>query len=315
MRRASEFVARVIHIFSSSIDFLLPFSTSSHMVSHPPDLHEPHWHHLPVEIVKRIFELAATSARTAFVLCVVSRTVFEWTIPVLYQTIAIREHRDLVKFTAAIKARAQKDCYHHTIKNLYVPMHMRVSIPPEFLSLQQLCFSPLTTQRPGHYPPFPHLPSLTHLTVYEPQDCFFPFQSITHLFIADKEQMTHHLPTFLSQDRVPHLTHFVCHILTKELTWIDDGLRRLFTWLHGFEKLQVVGLAPVTFKARWLEPDPSVRLRPLLQRLGHEGHPKLVLLPIVFDVTVWEDWCRGKENIWELAERLLLEQHHESSLL
>ena len=282
------------------------------MVSHPPDPHKPHWHHLPVEIVKRIFELAATSARTAFILCVVSKAVFKWTIPVLYQTIAIRNIGDLMKFTAGAKARTEKDCYDHTIKNLYYYMRMHAAIPPKFMSLQQLCFSP----PPKHHSPLPHLPSLTHLTIYQPQDCFFSFQSITHLFIADKKKPTYNLSTILSHDRVPHLTHFVCHILTTESRWIDDALRKMFTWLHGFEKLQVVGLAPLSFfEAHWFEPDTSVRLRPLLQRLGHEGHPKLVLLPIVFNVTVWEDWCRGKENVWELAERLLLEQHHESSSL
>ena len=72
----------------------------------------------------------------------------------------------------------------------------------------------------------------------------FPFQSITH-----------HIQTVLSHCSVPHLTHFVCHILTTESDWIDDGLRRLFTCFHGFEKLRVIGLAPLMFEDPcWLEP-------------------------------------------------------------
>ena len=60
--RASESVAKVIIYCPYLFKFLPPFSTSSHMVSHPPDPHEPHWLHLPVEIVKRIFELARHSS-------------------------------------------------------------------------------------------------------------------------------------------------------------------------------------------------------------------------------------------------------------
>jgi hypothetical protein len=243
--------------------------------------------------------------------------VFKWTVPVLYRTIAIRNDRDLLKFKAAFPARAQNDCYHHTVKNLYLPKQMRLFIPHNFLSLQQLSFSPLS---PGDYSSLPRFPSLTHLTIYEPKDCIFlhlpPFQSITHLFIADKEKVTHHIPRVMSHASVPNLTHFVCHIVTKESPWIDEGLCRLFTWFHGFDKLQAVGLAPLTFEnTHRFEPDTSIRLRPLLRRLKHEGHPKMVLLPIAFDVTVWEGWCCGKENVWELAERLLVEQQNEPSSL
>ncbi|KAF8507783.1 hypothetical protein JB92DRAFT_2957594 [Gautieria morchelliformis] len=268
------------------------------------------WHHLPVEIVQRIFELAATSTSTALVLSLVSRTVLEWTLPVLYRTIVIRDHRDLANFKAAIGSRARKKCYHHTIRNLYLPKEMRLFIPQEFLSLEHLAFSPFS---PGDYSSLPPFPSLTHLTVYEPRECIFlhlpSFQSITHLYIASRDKITHHVPGIVTHASIPNLTHFVCHIFTTVSPWIDEGLRKLLTWFHGFEKLRVVGLAPMTFdQTRGFEPDTSIQIGSLLRRIEHEGHPKMVLIHLDFDVTVWENWCHGQENVWELAERLLLEQ-------
>ena len=290
-------------------------SSAFSKIKSSPELQSP-WHRLPVEIAQRIFELAATSTSTALVLCLVSKAVFQWTIPVLYRTIVIRDHRDLGSFKAAISARAQKRCYHHTIQNLYLPKDMRLFIPQEFLSLRRLSFSPFS---PGDYSSLPQFPSLTHLTVYEPRECIFlhlpSFQTITHLFIASKDKITHHIPGIVTNSIMPNLTHFVCHIFTTVSPWIDDGLRTLLTWFHGFEKLRVVGLAPMTFdRARGFEPDTTIQLKSLLHRLQHEGHPKMVLIRIDFDVTVWENWCNGKENVWELAERLLLEQSVLSSL-
>ena len=285
-----------------------PSYTSSKAKS-PAGLQSP-WHHLPVEIVQRIFELAATCNSTAVVLCLVSKAVFQWTVAVLYRTIVIRDHHDLANFKAAISARARNNCYHHTTQNLYLPKDIRLFIPQEFLFLQRLSFSPFS---PGDYSSLPLFPSLTHLTVYEPRECSFlhypSFQTITHLFIASKDKITHHIPGFAANARMPNLTHFVCHIFTTVSPWIDDGLRTLFTWFHRFENLRVIGLAPMTYdRLRGFESDESIQLKSLLRRLKHDGHPKMVLIRINFDVTEWENWCYGKENVWELAERLLLEQ-------
>jgi hypothetical protein len=185
---------------------------------------------------------------------------------------------------------------------------MRLFIPQEFLSLEHLAFSPFS---PGDYSTLPPFPSLTHLTVYEPRECIFlhlpSFQSITHLFIASRDKITHHVPGIVPHGSIPNLTHFVCHIFTTVSPWIDEGLRKLLTWFHGFEKLRVVGLVPTTFdhRTREFEPDKGIQLGSLLRRIEHEGHPKLVFVHLDFDVTVWENWCHGQENVWELAERLL----------
>lgn len=294
---SGERASTTLHIY------FISFSIFSKILQSP-------WQHLPVEIVQRIFELAATSTSTALVLCLVSKTVLKWTVPVLYRTVVIRDHLDLGNFKAAITARARRTLYHHTIQNLYLPKEMRLFIPQEFLCLQRLSFSPFSQ---GDYSSLPHFPSLTHLTVYEPRECIFlhlpSFQFITHLFIASKDKITHHLPGIVTHASMPNLTHFVCHIFTTESPWIDDGLRTLLTWFHGFEKLSVVGLAPMRFEhPRGFVPDTTIQLKSLLNRIQHEGHPKMVLIRIDFDATVWENWCHGKENVWELAQRSLDEQ-------
>jgi hypothetical protein len=256
--------------------------------------------------VRRVLELLATSESRASVskLCTISKAVLWWLTPILDRTVVFKDQATLNIFKSSYNARYPELRTPTMVRHLFFARGVsgRVNLR-DFSGLQHLVTEPAQLM----LSPPRRIPCLTHLTVHTetlgtPFHLPF-FQTITHLYLPDQ------LPTGITLSQftpatLPNLTHLVCTIIVSGNIWHDEDLLAFFTSLHHFRKLRVVGLQPSHFHRR-------PHLPTFLQAIGHQGHPKLVFIPTqLFSMNVCESWLSGDENIWDMAERMLLVQIH-----
>lgn len=240
---------------------------------------------LPMELVRKVFELAACYPPTACSLCAVSRDVYSWVAPILYCRIIesgwgcnwlIGSH------------------YAKWITNLWVaepgPL---ISLQP-FTRLEQLV---LRAYSPRGLEVVPA--TVTHLTI---NHIYLKFntslRSITHLHLlkVGRPFQRH----YLDSAELPHLTHVVWTLNRLPTSVeLDSHLGPLMKL--GYDKLKVIGMQgqchwPLSRYEEELES--AVRASPFCD------NEKIVIMPGYVDFTM-SDWFLGGEDVWQKAERLL----------
>ncbi|KAF8576866.1 hypothetical protein K439DRAFT_1664472 [Ramaria rubella] len=257
------------------------------------------FYQLPVEIVRRIFELAAVRRALGAALCRVSSTVLQWTIPVLYYVVVIRSPRGIDSLAVALNSPSRNESYKASIKNIYFPR----DLPPHFLHfpvLQHLAVTPRGLQ--DHHV-LARLNNLTHLTLDVAQHHVHMtrplFQSITHILFTDPDAVNP--KTLLVLQSFPNLTHLACPFWRNRVSWISDT-PELIDFCSFLQKL--VDLRIVCFLVR---PVP-INKDPQLSRHIVRKQKQLWIVLMekrIYGPDVWESWCNGEENVWEATERCL----------
>jgi hypothetical protein len=262
---------------------------------------------LPLELIQTVLEWAARldDGSTACALCRVSRMVYKWIAPILYETVVYDIGWDPELQPMDDGSNFVHPHHSHMIKHLYVTVGEMINLG----QCSQLRYLVVHAELLGTTSP-PTIPSLSHLVIYGPLSfdiIKYPIlRSVTHLRLLTPGSGDI-CPAAWTPENLPSLTHLV---LAVHL-WIPSPAihewRDFLTSLHAFTKFHVVGLYT---SSRWATHPRYVTMTNLpyfLKRIGgHRGHPKLVFLtPRTFVPAEWDDWVRGGESIWEEAEYLL----------
>ncbi|KAF8575981.1 hypothetical protein K439DRAFT_696496 [Ramaria rubella] len=267
-------------------------------------------HGLPVELVRKILELAARHGPTAVTLCCVSKTVKSWIISTIYRTLIIGDPSHPSGIHATLDSHLNEGHYeyHAAIHNICITFLGSPSVLQHCVNLRHLAIDALSTIHVEVRKR--RIPSLTHLTLYHMAEssllCGPLFHSITHLFVNYRFFVFSH---DFEDVHLPNLTHFVGSIMIDETPSLE---RDFFSRIQRLSmKLRVIGICPLRFDGRNFQPDTKTPSAWLLQSLGLFDQPGAVLLRLSVDgvdMHTWKQWCDGEENVWECAERLVLER-------
>lgn len=170
------------------------------------------YHRLPVEIVRLVLEYAASQSRsTSYILIQVSKTVEEWILPFLYQTVILESTSRLLSFSRAISTLKYRPGNY--TKALYIPHSQYPMIRPSFLThfpaLEHLAISSSLLNYPSMnaYDLYPSPVSITISGSLKRVTFDHPvFQHCTHLYLPDDIPSASSFTT----DLFPRLTHLAC---------------------------------------------------------------------------------------------------------
>ncbi|KAF8522604.1 hypothetical protein BU17DRAFT_86873 [Hysterangium stoloniferum] len=280
---------------------------------HPLDLESYSYlyRNLPLDIVRLILEWAARTRHTGSILCRVSSVVFRWTVPVSYQTVVLREPHDARCFDAAIDS-IRGEYYFNAVRNISLP---RYGQPPSLEKCTRIkSIAIYAYDAIANYTLSLNLPKLTHLTIYDQSRYFLlngPLsRGLTHLAVSQQFMLLIRDLTFIP---LPNLTHFVTPVLTNGGPNCETIYRGVFTQLHLFPKLRVIGLMVFRVDSREAVPDTKISRRAVLRIIGLEDDVRIVMFPrrIMDEHDSWQNFCVGEQDVWELAERLLLSRVRE----
>lgn len=256
---------------------------------------------MPLELVCRVFELAANHSPTAYSLCLVSKEARRWTIPVLYRTVTILSQAGLETSQVLEVPNA------HLVRNLYLSPNVHTINLISCTKLQNLASSAHVLLRAGRFTP--EVPTLTHLTIHDlPNDgplmdtLLFP--SLTHLYISNSVALPQH--DFWFPAKLSRLTHIVW---AGNIVPSVDELSSFLGPLELLGKLRVIGLQsqmaldPGRIAASHVEQQLAAVVRACSFRPKH----KIVVMPrcTLFGSNDWNHWFQDSEDVWEAAERLL----------
>jgi len=266
---------------------------------------------LPWEVVRLILEWAATMPPTALSLSLVSRTIFQWVVPVSYRTVVLREPQDTLSFETALMSPDpyRQLHYSNSVRNVSLP---RNGISPKHLTkcphLAHIALYAYDLM--ARFALSLHHPNLTHLAIYD-QSIYFHLQAplsinLTHLLVSQQYMLR--LPN-LSDLLFPNLTHFITPILTNGGRSCETVYRAAFAQLMQLPKLQVVGLMAFRVESPSRQAIPDLVLDPTAIRkvMNVDDDPRIVAIPrdFVVDGPSWREVCDGEEDIWLKTERLL----------
>ncbi|KIJ42119.1 hypothetical protein M422DRAFT_780088 [Sphaerobolus stellatus SS14] len=284
----------------------------------------PCWANLPIELVWRILEFAATSTPTAATLLRVSRAFFDMFVPSVYHTVAIESFSQLKRFRMACMESPRKLRYQNTVK--------------------RVCLAPILgifTEQSRHHIAearrrWMRLPLLEHLSLPNLLflDTFASLESVTHLLVAyevsfesllrNKTQLhslTHltlpHSNTLyvLVRDsdpnyswHFPNLTHIAIPINGITKPYLIRGQQLLLSKITtGSPNLRSIALMPFYFAG----PNEFISVEALdraevLDRLHIEANdPRYVVIPdMISTEALSEIWSTGDTTIWETTEKL-----------
>lgn len=197
-------MSKQTYVSSSCLEFCLCaifYSTPSEIL-----------HSLPVELVRIVFEDAASRSRaSALSLVCVSKMVQKWITPFLYRTVVLETPRALLSFCETIVAeKSDLACY---TKSLYLPSPLSLGVPSflnNFAALQHLAIGSLSLRDPLRSSLLHGSPCPTSITITGPLSRISfrkpIFQRCTHLYLADDVPW----PFSLTTDVLPCLTHLAC---------------------------------------------------------------------------------------------------------
>ena len=265
-------------------------------------------HELPVELVKRIFELAALSRSAACTLCLVSRTVHEWILPSLYRTIVFANYTAIDRWNSF---------YYSTIRGAtrdsaaQIRSMMLKNGPSHGLILKD-CFNirHLAIVPDQWYPSINSdttlTSSLTHVALHGvlyTHPLGLPlFRTVTHIHIPDD------IPFYsgdFSPNSLPNLTHVVWTLIPE----VNFRIWRVFpNWiqtLHKFSTLRLVAIYVYSISKLPFDMDLNSASRPI----GVSTYDLPIFL--IEAAHRWtesdsENWIKGGESIWERTARVLL---------
>ncbi|KIJ51174.1 hypothetical protein M422DRAFT_26607 [Sphaerobolus stellatus SS14] len=266
---------------------------------------------LPWEIVRLILEWAATSPPTSLTLSLVSKTVFQWSIPVSYRTVVLREPQDSLSLEAALTSPDLGRQLHYcsSVRNISLPRHGVAPISilkcPNLRHVGVYAYDLM-----ARFALTLNHPNLTHLVIYD-QSLYFHLQTpltscVTHLLVSQQFMLRN--PN-LSDLIFPNITHFVTPVLTNGGRSCENAYKASFSQLLELPKLQVVGLMVfrVESPSRQAVPDSNMDSYAVRKMVGVEDDPRVASFPrqFVVDGEAWRATCDAQEDIWEKAERFL----------
>jgi len=265
----------------------------------------------PVEIVRSILEWAATCVPMGATLCRVSKLVFNWTVPISYHTVVLRDPEDTHSFDTALSSPGRSADYQHAVRCISLPRH---GIPPGLSkcpSLRHIAFYAY-----DHFARFVmslDRPMLSHLVIYD-QSVYFHLQApfsthITHLVVSQQFMLR---SLNISDFDFPNLTHFVTPILMNGPNNCVNAYRASFSQLFALPRLKVIGLMAyrVEFPFRKTVPEAEPDKSAILDMIGGQDEQRIAVFPreCIMDGDTWGKSCHSDMGVWDRAERLLLEQ-------
>ncbi|KAF8531465.1 hypothetical protein JB92DRAFT_16941 [Gautieria morchelliformis] len=270
-------------------------------------------HELPVELVRRIFELAASSRVAACALCLVSRTVHEWILPQLYRTVVFTNYTEIDRWNSfyfnpirEVTRGSAAQIRSMMLKNTPSLVDNRL-IVKDCSNIQHLVIVPDQSSHINRCSNT-HISSLTHATLHGVlymHHLHLPlFHTVTHLHIPDDIP---YRGSDFSPSCLPNLTHVVWTLIPADDFCIWQIFPNWIQLLHRFATLRLVAIYVYSTSKLQFDMDLNSPARPH----GVSTYD----LPIFFikakkqwTVSDSENWIMGGESIWERTARALLDQ-------
>ena len=274
---------------------------SAHGCWPPPHAQSSVFHHLPVELVRRVFELAAAERGTACALCLVCSDVNEWMTPMLYDTVifddcAVEAYNAFYEVYPVRRAAAKMR--HVLVRTSHCTLNLKDCTGLRALNVHSSQF----IAKPSHYPPAS--PTLRYLTLRgypRTNRLDLPFlKSVTHLSLYDIMPSPQLLPAWATN--LPNLTHLMCNHEGQGLTSLQSSIPAFLAALRSFPHLRVVAVYVLRALAR--TPDVRTAVSPIVADAA-VGHLQLVInRGERITCSQWEDWSKGRgPSIWDRIDR------------
>ncbi|KAF8589594.1 hypothetical protein K439DRAFT_1612604 [Ramaria rubella] len=250
---------------------------------------------LPIEIIRYIFEFAATPRRTALALCLLSKQINNWITPILYHTVVFDELTTVIYNSFYSGSNQTRPTARH-IRRLYlasVPHRVLLKDCHGLVDLKLHCYT-----SPASYHP-PPIATITHVTLasYDLNSFMhYPFlRSVTHIHLAKgflSSPTSSNRPHTFTPTYLPNLTHLVYNIghIIVPLNGLDAILRRFIHIISPDSWLRIVGI--------YIDPGEPELIASHIERVSR-NLPNIIIK--VSDKFYPGDW--RTDSIWHRVKR------------